>query len=253
MEYQKINNLLGEGAGKIRKYNTINWIEINDQSNNVYNDNTAIKFNAPMLRTSLCDFSEAYIILKGKARVIANATGAGAAARDANQNGGNKSFVFKNCAPFTDCITKINSTMIENANNIDLAMPMYNLIEYSENYEKTSGSLWQFKRDELYANINDSESFKYKLKFTGETPNNIATKDVEIAVPLKYLSNFWRSLELSLIFCDVELRWKKNCILVDNIVGDTVDATITGGEFIIENAKLCIPAITLEKTTMLSF
>ena len=153
MEYQKINNLLGVDDGKVRKYNTINWIEINDQSNNVYNDNTAIKFNTPMLRTSLCDFSEAYIILKGKARVIADATEAGPdnvpPARNAAQNGSNKKFVFKNCAPFTDCITKINATMIENANNIDLAMPMYNLIEYSDNYEKSSGSMWQLKRDQL--------------------------------------------------------------------------------------------------------
>ena len=133
-------------------------------------------------------------------------------------------------------------------------MPMYNLIEYSDNYEKTSGSLWEFKRDEPNDNINDSESFKYKLKFTGQTGDD-ARRDVEIAVPLKYLSNFWRSLELPLIFCDVELelRWKKNCILVDNIVGNAVDVNITGGEFIIENAKLYVPAITLENNDNVKF
>ena len=169
MEYQKINNLLGVDDGKIRKYNTINWIEINDQSNYVYNDNTAIKFNTPMLRTSLCDFSEAYVVLDGSIAVTADATAAPNPVQTAQQNRENKNFIFKNCTPFTDCITKINSTMIENANNIDLAMPMYNLIEYSDNYEKTSGSLWQFKKDEPNDNINDSESFKYKVKFTGQT------------------------------------------------------------------------------------
>ena len=95
MEYQKIDNLLGVNDGKMRKYETINWIEINDQSNNTYNHGTPIKFSTPMLRARLCDFSEAYIVLKGKVRVIANATD-GPPAQSAEQNGSGKSFIFKN-------------------------------------------------------------------------------------------------------------------------------------------------------------
>ena len=244
MEYQKINNLLGVNDGKVRKYNTVNWIEINDQSNNVYNENTAIKFNTPMLRTSLCDFSDAYIVLDGRVTVTANATNAnadaGIAAQTAQQNRENKNFIFKNCAPFTNCIIKINATTVEQTNDIDLVMPMYNLIEYSDNYEKTSGSLWQFKRDEPNDNINDSESFKYKVKFTGQTGAD-GTKNVKIAVPLKYLSNFWRNLELPLIFCDVELelRWSENCILIDSNPG------MTSVKFTVSGAKLYVPSVTL--------
>ena len=84
-------------------------------------------------------------------------------------------------------------------------MPMYNLIEYSDNYAKTTASLWQYFRDEPDDNIEDSESFKSKIKITGKTPDNNNEKDVEIMVPLKYLSNFWRTLEMPLINCEVNL------------------------------------------------
>ena len=86
---------------------------------------------------------------------------------------------------------------------------MYNLIEYIDNYSKTSGSLWQYYRDYPNDNLADSESFKYKVKISEKTPNNGNTKDVEIIVPLKYLSNFWRTLEMPLINCEVnlELTW----------------------------------------------
>ena len=249
MEYQKINNLLGVDDGKIRKYNTINWIEINDQSNNVYNDNTAIKFNTPMLRTSLCDFSEAYIVLKGVVNIagVASAAEGDVPARTAAQNRANRDFVFKNCAPFTNCITKINATTVEDVSDIDLVMPMYNLIEYSDNYEKTSGSLWQFKRDEPNDDIANSSSFTYKSKFTGQTAAN-GEKQVEVAVPLKYLSNFWRNLELPLIFCDVELemKWKSSCILVSGANTGNVGFTIN-------NARLYVPAVTLANNDNVKF
>ena len=84
-------------------------------------------------------------------------------------------------------------------------MPMHNLIEDSDNYAETSGSLWQYFRDEPDDNIEDSESFKSKVKITEKTPNNNNEKDVEIMVPLKYLSNFWRTLEVPLINCEVNL------------------------------------------------
>ena len=85
---------------------------------------------------------------------------------------------------------------IDNAQDIDIVMPVYNLIEYSDNYSKPSGSLWQYYKDDPNNNITDSESFKFKVKITGKTPNDGNTKDVEIIVPLKYLSNFWRTLEM---------------------------------------------------------
>ena len=96
-----------------------------------------------------------------------------------------KGVTFKNCAPFTKCITRINNTDIDNANDIDFVMPMYNIIEYSDHYSITSGSLWQYYKDIPNDNLARSESFKSKVKITGKTPNNGNTKDVEIFVPLK--------------------------------------------------------------------
>ena len=98
--------------------------------------------------------------------------------------------IFRNFFPFTKCISKINNTDIDNAQDIDIVMPMYNLIEYSGNYSKISGSLWQYYKDDPNNNITNSESFKFKIKITGKTPAAGNTKDVEIIVPLKYLSNF---------------------------------------------------------------
>ena len=139
-----------------------------------------------MLRSSLCDYSDAYILVSE----IITITEAGDddAARRLDER--NKVLIFKNCAPFTDCINGINNTQIDNAKYIDVVMPMYNLVEYSNNYSKTSGSLWQYYRDNPNDNIKQSESFKYKITITGKTPAAGNTKDVEIAVPLKYLRNF---------------------------------------------------------------
>ena len=112
---------------------------------------------------------------------------------------------FKNCAPFTNCISEINNTQIDNVKDIDIVMPMFNLIEYSDNYAKTSGSLWQYYRDEPNDNLADSESFKSKIKKTGKTPAAENEKDAEIMVPLKILNNFWRTLEIPSINCEVSL------------------------------------------------
>ena len=129
---------------------------------------------------------------------------------------------FKNCAPFFTCTTKINDVFVDEANHIYLAMPMYNLIEYSDSYSDTSGSLWQFKRDEVPANnadlaIDNSQSCKYKTAFLEKTENafnntNSSVKDAKRFVPLKYFSNFWRSLEMPLINCKVylELNWMED-------------------------------------------
>ena len=116
-----------------------------------------------------------------------------------------KGVIFKNCAPFSNCINEINYIQIDKAKDIEIVMPMYNLIEYSDNYSKTSGSLWQYYRDNPNDVLTNSESFKSKTKITGKTPAAGNTKNVEIMVSLKYLSNFWRILEMSSINCEVNL------------------------------------------------
>ena len=130
---------------------------------------------------------------------------------------------FKNCAPFEKCSTEIDGTLVDEANFINITMPMYNLTEYSDNYFDTSRSLWSFKRDEIddeanVTNDDNAPSFKYKASNIGNTENNGTKNGVKIAVPLKYLSNFWRSLEMPLINCKVELslKWIENCVLNAN-------------------------------------
>ena len=207
MEYQKIANLLDNTSNQPSKFRTRNWVEINDDSRGTYT-NSDIKFKSTMLKSNLCDYADAYILAKGKITITGH--GDDDAARQADER--DKGVIFKNCTQFTKCISRINGTDIDNAQDIDIVMPMYNLIEYSDNYSKTSGSLWQYYKDDPNDNLTDSESFKSKVKITGKTPNNGNTKDVEIIVPLKYLSNFWRTLEMPLINCEVELilTWSKN-------------------------------------------
>ena len=138
MEYQKITNLLDDSRNKTSKYRTRNWVEINDESRRKYDDEKQIRFKKTILKSSLCDYSDAYIFVKGKITI----TGAGAdlAARQADER--NKGVAFKNCAPFTSCKSDINNVEIVYCKDIDIVMSMYNLIEYSDNYAKTSESLW---------------------------------------------------------------------------------------------------------------
>ena len=173
-----------------------------------------------MLRSSLCDYSNAYILVKGNITVN-NTAGAGAAANNIN-----KKVIFKNCAPFTNCISEIYNTQIDNTEYIDVVMPMYNLIEYTNNYSKTSGCLWQYYKDMPAVNnngnivdftsTNTTDSFKFEIKITGQTNDDGEINGVEIMVPLKYLSNFWRILEMPLINCEIELilTWSKNCVII---------------------------------------
>ena len=137
MEYQKIANLIDDTPNQPSKFRTRNWVEINDESRGINNVGSQIKFKTTMLKSSLCDYSDAYILVKGTISVN-NTAAAGAAV-----NNTNKKVIFKNCVPFTNCISEINNTQIENAKDIDIVMPMYNLIEYSDNYAKTTGSLRQ--------------------------------------------------------------------------------------------------------------
>ena len=127
MEYQKIASLLGNSPNKPSKIRTRNWVEINDDIRGAYSPNKQIRFKTAMLRSSLCDYSEAYILAKDNITVNNNA-----GASDAANNIGKK-VIFKNFAPFTNCISKINNAQIDNAEYIDIVMPIYNLIEYSDN------------------------------------------------------------------------------------------------------------------------
>ena len=127
-----------------------------------------------MLKSSLYDCSDAYIHVKGKITVTGEEDND--AAKRADER--NKGVAFKNCAPITSCISEINNTQIDNCKDIDIIMPMYNLIEYSDNYAKTSGSLWQYYRDEPIKNLTNSKSFKSKIKITGRTPAGGNEKDV---------------------------------------------------------------------------
>ena len=251
MEYQKIANLIDDALNQPSKFRTRNLVEINDESRGAYNVNSQIKFKTTMLKSSLCDYSDAYILVKGTISVN-NTAAAGVAV-----NNTNKKVIFKNCAPFTNCISEINNTQIGNAKDIDIVMPMYNLIEYSDNYAKATGSLWKYCKDIPARNNNNeiivfdvnnvTDSFNFKVKFTGQTGNN-GTKNVEIMIPLKYLSNFWRTLEMPLINCEVNLilTWSSTCVLVaTNIDGQNATFAIT-------DTKLYVPVVTLSTHEILS-
>ena len=254
MEYDKINNLLlseDNESEKLSKFVTIEYVRVNSLSN-TYNENKSIRFKTPMLRSNLCDYSDPYILVKGK--ITVTALGANNGVNNIRDKR-NRPVMLKNNAPFVSCITRINGELIEDADDLDIVIPMYNLLEYSKNYRKTIGSLYNYYRDELtnddndnFANINvvNSEAFKYKNKITGNA----------IAIPLRYLGNFWRALNIPLISCEVflELKWNKNCVItslerrqVD--VGPPVveDNAPTGARLSITDCKLYVPVVTLSK------
>ena len=245
MEYQRIANFLNEESNKPSKLRTRNWVGINGDRRGAYSPNKKIRFKTIMLRTSLCDYSNVYILVKGKISVSNTAT-EGAAVNDTN-----KKVIFENCAPYTNCISKMNNTQIDNAEYIDIVMPMYNLVEYSDNYSKISGSLWQYCKEipaadnsgnfVAFNGANATNSFTFKTKITGETNNDGRINDVEIMVPLKYLSNFWRTLEMPLINCEVELilNWSANCVIIYTNVNNQVPT------FTITETNLYVPVVTL--------
>ena len=207
-----------------------------------------------MLRPDLCDYSDAYIVVKGKITVI-----------NPNDNVYDKKLALKNNAPCLSCISKINNTLVDNAEDLDIAMPMYNLLRYSKNYRKTTGSLWNYYRDEsnsgaegnISYSIKNSKSFDYQTIITGKLEgNNVEKDDTEIAVPLKYLSNFFKSLNFPLINCEVSLTltWSENCIITSKVTREAdpdADPTLDGinnptnAVFKITDCKLYVPAVTL--------
>ena len=197
-----------------------------------------------MLKSSLYDYSDAYIHVRGT--ITVNNT----AAADVDGNNTNKKIIFKNCVPFTKCVFEVNNTNVDDAKDIDIVMLMYNLIEYSENYSKTSGSLWQYCKDipaidnnnaiVNFTNNNLTDSFNFKVKMTGQTGDN-GTKNVEIMVLLKYLSNFSRTLEMPLINCEINLM----LTLSANFVIVSTDVANQIATFSITDTKLYAPVVTL--------
>ena len=273
MEYDKINNLLlSEDIDneKLSKFVTREYVRVNSLSN-TYNENKSIRFKTPMLRSNLCDYSDAYILVKSTITVTAPGANNGANnIRDKR----NRPLILKNNAPFVSCITRINGELIEDADDLDIVMSMYNLLEYSKNYRKNIGSLYNYYRDELSDDADDnnfhnikvvnSNTFKYKNKIIGNTYNVNAgadgydvnkngTQEVELAIPLKYLGDFWRALNIPLISCEVflELKWNKNCIITSleqrDIGRGNRDNAPTGATLAINDCKLYVPAVTLSK------
>ena len=174
MEYQKIANLLGTTLDEVPRFITKKWVGVHDQSGSAddrYKPNEQIRFKTSILRSDLCDFSDAHIVVEGEVIVTA----------ESNTSRKNRPLAFKNNTLFTNCISKINIVLIDNAEDLDVVMSMYSLIEYSKNYRKATGSLWNYYRDELSddrnnnnnlnKNVINSESFKYKTSITGSTYN----------------------------------------------------------------------------------
>ena len=156
-----------------------------------------------------------------------------------------------------DCITEINNTQVDNAKDLDVVMPMYNLIEYSDNYSKTPRTLYHICRDVTHPSITDSESFKFKSRFLDNT-NNADIINAEIAVSLKYLSNFWRTIEIPLINCEdnLILTWSEKCVISKGNWDTTFKITDTKLNVLVvtfstqDNLKLLQKLISaLERTT----
>ena len=275
MEYDKINNLLGNESENLSKFITRQHVNVNSLSN-TYDENKSIRFKTPMLRSDLCHYADAYILIRGTITVAGNAP------RDRQD----RPVILKNNAPFISCITTINGELIEDAEDLDIVMPMYNLLKYSKNYRKTTGSSYNCYRDELDDdadlnnhpdnNVVSSSAFKYKSKLLDNMSNINSTNDppvgggarpanpnydanesgrvtLDLAVPLKYLGNFRRALNIPLISCEVslELKWDKNCIITSNQINRNLDggnnAAPTGATFTINDCKLYVPVVTLSK------
>ena len=174
VEYQKITNLLGTTLDEVPRFITKKWVKVHDQlgsADDRYKPSKQIRFKTSMLRSDLCNFSDPYIFVKVQVTVIGGS----------NSIKKNRPLLFKSNAPFVGCISKSNNMLIDNEEDLDVVIPIYNLVKYSKNFRKTTGSLWNYYRDELSDDTNDnnnlnknvinSESFKYKTSITGSTYN----------------------------------------------------------------------------------
>ena len=259
MEFQKIATLFDTAFHDKDwpRFVTKKLIEFYDWSEENSNVKKEIRIKTSILRSDLCDFSDAYIVAKGNIIVI-----------NPEKGNRNKSITFKNSALFINCISKINGVQIDNTEDLYVVMPVYNLLEYSKNYRKTTGSLWNYYRDEPSNPLSsNSESFKYKTSITWNTynvgddeagcdANKVSKNETEVVIRLKDLNNFCRTLSIPLINCEIELilTWSKNGALGDLTVRAAENnddppaiAAPTGLEFQITDTKLHVLVVTLSK------
>ena len=261
MEYQKITNLLGNTPDKVPRFITKKWVEVHDQSGtaeNRYKPSKQIRFQSSKLRPDFRYYSDGYIVVK-RTIIVTNP----------NNDAYDKKLAFKNNSSFDSYITKINNTLIDHAEDLDILMPMYNLIEYSRNYRKTTGNLWKYYRDETNSgfevegnnrinySIKNSKSFDYKTSITGKLEGGNVEKDrVKIAVPLKYLSKLWRTLDMPLINSEVSLTLtlSENCVITSRAYREEADDdnpidginNPTNATFKITDCKLYVSTVTLK-------
>ena len=203
MKYKRIMKLLSKtmDSTKLQKFSTRKWIEIFVQSSGSYNANKDIRFKTPQLRSNLCDFNDAYIVVTSKIT-----------ATNPDDNVFNRNLALKNSAPFISCILKMDNHLIEDTQDLDVVAPIYNLLYYSKNFRKTTGSFCNHypdipksgynnnNRDRIFYQIKDSESFSYKTKLVGKLPESEKkSENVKSVVPLKNLSNFMFDLDILLI------------------------------------------------------
>ena len=208
-----------------------------------------------MLRSDLYDYIDACIIVKGTINVT-----------NPYNDAYDKKLGFENNAPFISCISKINNTLIDNAEDLDIVMPMYNLLEYSKNYSGTTGSFWNYYRDEPNSGVNyrginyfirNSKSCGCNTCITGKLGNeNTEKENVEIVVALKHLSNFLRTLDIPLINLEINLilTWSEICVITSKATrnadfdADPVVVAVnnqTNATFKITDTKLYVPVVTL--------
>ena len=245
MESQKIKSLLDHKENTYPKYQAKKWYIINDQNNGQYgegdNNDDTVKIDTGVVKPFLCDYADAYILVTGDITVVGGEV--------------NTKVAFKTCHPVTKAKINLYDTHVDESDNLDIIMDMYNLIDYSDNYSDSTASLYQFKRQELLVNnanltVNDSSSFKYLLGYSSNStvdnngnrqlPANtdLQWKNVKIIVPLKYISSYSRSLELPLINTElyIELNYPKHSVISNN-AGDST--------FKIAKTELYVPVITL--------
>ena len=257
MESQKIINLLDHKDEDSPRFETRKWYIVNDHNNGNYSQGDHVRsiatFDTKIVRPFLCDYSDAYILVTGYIKVQ-------------NDNDATR-VAIKNCHPFTRATFKLNNEQVYTAGNLDLTMNLYNMLEYSDNYTDTTGFLYQYKRPEP-RNNNDNivnlstalSSFKYQSGLVQKqltTPNsenvpantdpNFANahkiwKNIKIVAPLKYISNFFRNLELPLINTKLymELSWTKYSVLCNENQNSI---------FQITKCELYIPIVTLNTET----
>lgn len=231
MEYRKHIKLVDNTSKQPSKFRTKSWFEVNMRR--ICNTNTQIKSKTTMRKSSLCDYYDAYILVNRTITITRAETDP--AARNTDER--NNRVTFQNCATFTESSSEINITNVDNAKNLDVVKLM------RQSRAIVLQSLWQFHKDDPNGNITDRESFRFKAKIAGGSSAAGNTKDVEIAVPLKQLSNLWRKIAriqkiaIPLINCEINLLLSRsiNCIITnlsDPGTFETTDTQLYQGYFL---------------------